>query len=108
MRGGAVAPSSPCLAPPRTCERAIWGDLVCPSVTCAREGGGHSGGTGHDENSVAQPGSFPCEGCALRRRDSLGHLLRALWRVGHAERTGSSEKALGVVRRMVTEGQSLE
>lgn len=43
--GGAVAPSRLCRAPLRFFDSAIGGGLVSPSATCAREKGGHSGGS---------------------------------------------------------------
>lgn len=103
-QGAAVAPSNPCRAPLRSCDRAIGGGLVSPSATCAREYVGRSGGTARDKKSAAPPGGFACTCCALRLRDLLVHLRRALWRVGQAGCTGSTERGLGVVRELVTEG----
>lgn len=95
-RGGAVAPSSSCRAPLRSCDRAIAGGPVSPSVTCEREKGRHSGSSAQDEKSAATPGSYPGEGCALRRQDLLGHPCRDLRHVCQAGRTGSSKMALSV------------
>lgn len=103
-RGGAVAPSSSCRAPLRSCDRAIAGGPVSPSVTCEREKGRHSGSSAQDEKSAATPGSYPGEGCALRRQDLLEHPCRDLRHVCQAGRTGSSKMALSVGMQTFTDG----
>lgn len=102
-----MAPTSPYHAPLHSHDRAIGGGLVSTSAMCAREKGGDSGGTARDKKQAAQPETFLGKGCSLRRRDLLGQLHMALWRVGQAVHTGSS-KALGVVRKVATEGMPLQ